>query len=274
MNIFIRIAGINGFMPNNFFTKAYDCRMLYILSGSGRITIEGKEFPLKKNTLCYYPPGTEYFPEANSDDPLFFVTLNFDLTRDFTKVDYCLPPVRATLFNPAYAQNSHLKCDVDMFKEPFVMQDANVFRENIKRVAEEKERGNELAAGSLLQYVCYKIAESRYRPRGLYEEIVNYINHNYASISSNRDIADALSYHPYYLNKVFREKAGKTLHKYIIEVRLGKGAELLSETDYSVRDIAVAVGFCNSDHFSKSFSEMFEMSPTAFRKKNNRLNFI
>ncbi len=274
MNIYIRIAGINGFMPNNFPTKAYDCRILYILSGSGRITIEGREFPLKKNTLCYYPPGTEYFPKSNPDDPLFFVTLNFDLTRDFSHVNCCLPPVRVSLFNPDNAQNSHLGCDVEMFKEPFVVQDANVFRDSIKRVAEEREKGSEQAASCLLQYVCYKLAETGDKPHGLYEEILNYINGNYAGISSNQDIADALRYHPYYLNKVFREKAGKTIHKYITEVRLNKSAELLSETDYSVRDITLAVGFKNPDHFSKCFSEEFGMSPTAFRKKNSHLNYI
>ncbi len=275
MNVFVRIAGINGFMPNNFFTKAYDCRMLYILSGSSKINIEGKEFPLKENTLCYYPPGTKYFPMANPDDPLFFVTINFDFTRDFQHVTRCLPPIREERFNPYEAQNTHLDCGLPLFHEPFVLQDAQIFRDNIKKVAEELERGNEGAASSLLQYVCYKLADyNRQKTDGLYERIVNYINLNYASVTSNQDVADALRYHPYYLNKVFREARGITIHKYILEVRLNKGAELLRETDYLINDIAAAVGFNNAEHFAKCFRKEFGASPTEFRNKNSHLNFI
>ncbi len=275
MNIFIRIAGINGFMPNNFFTKAYDCRLLYILSGSGKITIEGKEFPLKRDTLCYYPPGTEYFPEKSKEDPLFFVTLNFDLTREFENITWCLPPIRAERFDPSKAQNTHLDCGLPLFHKPFVIQDALIFRDNIKRVAEELERGNEGAASSLLQYVCYKLADyTREKTDNLYERIVNCINLNYASITSNQDIADALSYHPYYLNKVFREARGITIHKYIMEVRLNKAAELLRETDYPISDVAASVGFSNPEHFAKCFRKEFGASPTEFRSQNSYLNFI
>ena len=275
MNLFVRIAAINGFMPNNFTTQAYDCRMLYILSGSSKIIIEGKEFPLKENTLCYYPPGTKYFPMANPENPLTFVTINFDLTREFQHVKHCLAPISVKSYNPMKAQNTHLQIDVEMFKEPFIMQDAHIFRNYIKKVAEEMEKGNEGAASSLLQYVCYKLESGKNtKVRGLVEEIVEHINSNYAVITSNNGIAEALNYHPYYLNRVFREVQGTTIHKYLTTVRLNKSAELLKETNLSVSDIALAVGISNSDHFSKCFREEFGMSPTEFRKKNNDLNFI
>ena len=275
MNVFVRIGGINGFMPNNYPTKAYDCRMLYILSGHSQITIQGKTFPLQENTLCYYPPGTQYFPEANLEDPLFFVTLNFDLTREFEHKTKCLPPVRLENYDPAQAHNTHLDCPLQIFKEPFVIQDAYIYRDNIKRVAEEFERGNEGAAACMLGYVCHKIAESKQgQAGGLFDEIVNYIGRNYATISSNSDIAEALNYHPYYLNKVFRDVQGTTIHKYIMTVRLKKSAELLWETDLSVSDISRMVGIGNPDHFSKCFREEFGMSPTEFRNKNNFINFV
>ena len=74
------------------------------------------------------------------------------------------------------------------------MQDAHAFRDNVKKVAEEFERGNEGAASSLLQYVCYKLADScRGKTDSLFEEIVDYVNLNYASIATNKDVAEALN---------------------------------------------------------------------------------
>ena len=98
--------------------------MLYVLSGNSKIIIEGKEYPLKENTLCYYPPGTKYFPVANSRDPLFFVTINFDFTREFDHIVKCLPLVRVENFEPLCAQNTHLSCKLKNLRTPLVVQAA------------------------------------------------------------------------------------------------------------------------------------------------------
>lgn len=52
---------------------------------------------------------------------------------------------------------------------------------------------------------------------------------------------------------------------FIRKVRLEKGKELLKSSEFSVSEVAYAVGFNDPNWFSKTFKEEFEQSPTEFR---------
>ena len=60
MNIFVRYADIAGYPPMPYRVRAYDCRFFFILSGSGKIEIDGTEYRFAPDTLCYYPAGSAY----------------------------------------------------------------------------------------------------------------------------------------------------------------------------------------------------------------------
>jgi AraC family transcriptional regulator, positive regulator of tynA and feaB len=62
--------------------------------------------------------------------------------------------------------------------------------------------------------------------------------------------------------------ADSTLGRYILERRLDRSREMLSDPalkHHSIGDIAFAVGFQELSHFSRRFSERFGKSPRAFR---------
>ena len=64
MDMFLRNARLSYVVydPTAFVwkRKACDCRAIFVLSGKGKVFLEGKNYPLKENTICYYPAGTEY----------------------------------------------------------------------------------------------------------------------------------------------------------------------------------------------------------------------
>ncbi len=279
MEIFLRVADSTDCMPNNFATKAYDSRLLFILSGKGKIILDGKTFHLKPNTLCYYPTGTEYYPTSSRSEPLHFITINFDLNRKNSDKRNIQRTDKSELFKPDEAIFSHLDCEHEVFRRPFVIEDAERFREQLLKVCEEFKagKGNEPAASALLQYILLKMVETKNEDvlvTTIYEKVVEYINQNYSTIKDNREIADALSYHDYYINRLFKLKTGKTLHKYILNLRLEKAAKFLAEGKMSVGDVAKNVGFYNADHFSKRFFEKYGMSPSVYKKQNRNLRMV
>ncbi len=279
MDVFLRVAVATYNMPNNFPTKACDCRILYVLSGKGKITIENKQFQLKPNTLCYYPTGTKYYPVSSKTEPLYFVTINFDLNRSYSEVKDVRPTVKSELFNPQDAICSHVDCEPEMFRNAFVIEDADRFREQLLNVCEEFDdgRGNEPAASALLQYILLKMSDKRDEDSfatSLYERVVEYINNNYSTIKNNREIAEALSYHDYYINRIFKLKAGETLHKYLLNLRLEKAAVALVDSRLSVGEVAKSVGFYNADHFSKRFYEKYGISPSVYKKQKENMKLV
>ena len=273
MDVFLRCAAATDVMPNPFPVKACDCRILYILSGKGKIFIEDKSFQLDADTLCYYPTGTEYYPISSKSDPLYFITINLDLNRNNTHRSEIQLTVKSDLFDPKKAIFSHETCENELFKAPFVIANAGKFRETLLNVSREFRdgNGNEPAASALLQYVLYKISERNNEKETvvtLCRQAVDFINKNYANISDNRQIAEALGYHDYYLNRIFKENMGTTLHRYLMDLRMQKAATALVTTNLSVGEIAKCVGFYNADHFSKRFSQKFGISPTLYRRRN------
>jgi len=65
----------------------------------------------------------------------------------------------------------------------------------------------------------------------------------------------------------FRAAFGETPHRYLQRRRVERAMFLLRETDRSVTEICLDVGFFSLGTFSRTFSDIVGESPTAYRKR-------
>lgn len=65
--------------------------------------------------------------------------------------------------------------------------------------------------------------------------------------------------------KSFKKQTGEPPNQYLIEVRMRKAAELLKNTDWTVAEIALQVGYENQLYFSRLFKSKTGQSPSGFR---------
>jgi transcriptional regulator GlxA family with amidase domain len=65
----------------------------------------------------------------------------------------------------------------------------------------------------------------------------------------------------------FRATFGETPHRYLQRRRVERAMFLLRETDGSVSEICLDVGFLSLGSFSRTFSEIVGESPTAYRER-------
>lgn len=63
----------------------------------------------------------------------------------------------------------------------------------------------------------------------------------------------------------FRATFGETPHRYLQRRRVERSMFLLRETDRSVTDICMEVGFTSVGTFSRTFNEIVGMTPTDYR---------
>lgn len=68
------------------------------------------------------------------------------------------------------------------------------------------------------------------------------------------------------LTQIFRDKTGRTVFAYIREVRLLRAAQLLTDTNLSVQEIAMQLGFDNPANFSTAFRERIGTTPREYRQ--------
>ncbi len=67
------------------------------------------------------------------------------------------------------------------------------------------------------------------------------------------------------LNRLFRDKLGVSTMAYYRKLRLRTGRRLSETSPISLTEIALATGFANSSHYSKSFSAEFGAPPSSLR---------
>ena len=87
---------------------------------------------------------------------------------------------------------------------------------------------------------------------------------------SNRELADLIHVSEGRFSHLFKESAGMAPLQYINKVRLEKAANLLKRGDYTVAEVAAAVGFSDYNHFGRLFRRTFGCAPVEARK-NSRI---
>ena len=67
---------------------------------------------------------------------------------------------------------------------------------------------------------------------------------------------------------MFKENTGKTFSQIVNLQRVHVAAILLTETQYSVEDIAFHVGYASANHFSRIFKKILGTAPAAYRSRH------
>lgn len=70
---------------------------------------------------------------------------------------------------------------------------------------------------------------------------------------------------PYYLIRAFRRAYKQTPHQYLVGRRIAKAKELLRNSQLSITEICVTVGFESLGSFSALFRKVAGISPRAYR---------
>lgn len=68
------------------------------------------------------------------------------------------------------------------------------------------------------------------------------------------------------LSRAFKRRFGLTIHAFIINRKMERGKQLLSNKDCTVKEIAQQLGYTELSNFSRDFSKLVGMSPSAFRQ--------
>ena len=92
-------------------------------------------------------------------------------------------------------------------------------------------------------------------------EAVRIMNNNPEDLVPLRDIAQQTNISMRQLERLFKRYLGVSPAKHYKNIRLDLGRSLVSGTELATSEIAIACGFLNTSHFTKSYRERFGESP-------------
>jgi AraC-like DNA-binding protein len=92
------------------------------------------------------------------------------------------------------------------------------------------------------------------------------VERNYAKNLTDASVAATLGLSTSHFRFLFKEATGQPFHKFLVSLRLEKAKHMLVEEEIAVSAVAKAVGFAGLSHFSRAFTQRFQVSPTTIRR--------
>ncbi len=211
----------------------------YIISGTGILHLEGREYTVKAGEAFLIPPGEVSIYTSSKDDPWVYRWIGFNgaLSEKFLS----LPRVFTTT-SGAFEKIGEIIRQRDMLE--------------YRLCAALFELYSDLFSG--------KKKNNHYVRR-----VCDFINTSYMQPISVEMIAESMNLDRRYLTRIFKERMGQTMQEYIISVRLEAARESLLG-GASVSEAAMLCGYADECNFSKMFKRRYGISPGAWRRQNEK----
>ncbi len=108
-------------------------------------------------------------------------------------------------------------------------------------------------------------APSNRRPPSWLRQVKEILGSHFAEGLTLAYLAALVDVHPVYLATAFRHSYGCTVGEYVRQLRIEFACREVSTSDTPLVEIALAAGFSNQSHFSRTFKRLTGLTPAAYR---------
>ena len=108
---------------------------------------------------------------------------------------------------------------------------------------------------------------SEYQSDSRIDTVKQYIKDNSCVFLTCQDVAQYCHFNAKYLNRIFKDKTGMTMLKYIHKTKIEQAQYYLENTNISLEEISASLGFANEYYFNSFFKRYIGVAPGAYRDK-------
>ena len=230
--------------------------LYYVRNGNCKFSIYGKTYSLSKGDLFFIPTNVpvQLNPDSEGGFAYYWIAFYPDYAGEISEVlGFCeSTPARAAKFP------QRVEWIFDTLMEAKTATTEVYFA----------------AMSALMQILSIEysnagVSKSTRRHKELAENVKRVIDYNFANEDFTlNDVAQMLFVSHAQMSRVFKEVMGITPVAYLIDVRLNRAAQLLSEDDFSVKELRCAVGFSDEVHLMKQFKKKFGVTVKEYRKQH------
>ena len=257
-SLYVNCCGLSRTEPMHSFGPALKPHYLihYILSGKGKFSIGGEEYPLEAGYGFLITPDELAFYQADEKEPWTYVWVGFSGTQAAEYVGNIGLSVRQPIFKSDASE--------ELYRIVKDMMEHNTYglSHDLRRNGQLGIFLSIIAEGSRVE------KRSEDDKANIYvRKAVSFIQNNYCNPIKVTDVADYVCINRSYLYTLFRHSLGMSPQQFLMTFRITKAAELLQHTALSVESIAISCGYQDPLVFTKAFRQMKGISPSAYRKE-------
>lgn len=123
---------------------------------------------------------------------------------------------------------------------------------------------DETVFASIRQYLSRQHVSKQ---KQIAQQVIHQIHDRYDEDLTLQHVADELDVSVSQLSRLFKEETGRTFSESLIQYRMQKAADLLENTDMSIKDISDKMRYTNVQNFSRIFKQVIGLPPGEYRKQ-------
>lgn len=234
-------------LPENF--------LFYCVDGNGWYKIEDKLYEVGPSEFFILPQHVEHSYGSNDKKPwsIYWIHFGGELLPHFNS----LRTVQEH-YKPAYITSN---------EEIFVQ-----FHKMYKTLELGYSNDNLLFANMLLpHFLSLFVYSAKHSMANVQEKkdcvdnAILYMREHIHENISLPELSRSYGYSTSRFSDIFKQKTGYSPIDYFIQMKMQKACQQLDLTDFSIKEVAVQLGFDDPYYFSRRFSKVIGMPPTRYR---------
>lgn len=243
-----------------------DIELIAILDGEMNYNINGESITLHKDEGIFINAGQMHFGFSDSRTECHFICVILHplllCTVPACEQKFILPVIRNSCA-PFIFLNLHIDWQLKILKQIHFM---NQIKD--QKTAPLKVQSSFFSIWSLLYENIPQsgtITGKQNIDLTITKNMVGFIQKNYSRKISLMEIAASGAVGQSKCCKLFAKYFSQTPNGYLTQYRLNKSIELLHDTDQSITEIALSVGFGSASYYAETFRKWIGKSPTEYR---------
>jgi len=221
--------------------------IIIVTSGSMDISIDGKEYNLKKDQSVFIFPNQLHSMSSTSSNHVLFIFAPQFIQAYWTEKNDSIP------------NNNELVLD----------------KQTIQRLLALSSKSSKFEIKGVLYSVCAcfdkvktykKISHDR---QTLLFKILSYIETNFKNDCSLSALTSSVGYNAEYISRFFKSKMNISYNQYLNARRLNHAAHLLRNTNDTALNCALESGYTSLRTFNRNFKLYYGTTPREYRKSDD-----
>lgn len=244
-----------------------DAEFILILAGSMQYNINGEIVTLERGEGIFVNARQFHFGySANKKECVFVCVLLHPIALCASRgiEEKFVQPILRNEQIPFYRftqKNEWEKRVLDAIKEMYDVREDKAFELKIQRTFYEiwiELYENAISIETKHDFQSHHLFALR--------EMISFLHKNFKEKLTLNRIASAGKVSKTGCCAIFKRYTNKTPNNFLIDLRLRKAVELLSDTDMTISEISYEVGFSGASYFTETFHENYGCTPSEYRK--------
>ena len=222
----------------------------YILKGSGKYFIDGKEYSIHDKMLFFISPSNFHAVEK----------CNADIINIMFSCNLCDSNTLFNLFSP----------DTDSAIQ-FSDHDSILIEQLLFEILSSTRTDYQI---QFLRCILYKLSSvfTKHQDKTIthIQSAIVYLLENFRLNITLESTAKYVNLAPSYLSTLFSEQTGLNFKSYLDNLRFDYALKLLSFTNMSILEICTESGFYDYANFTRRFKKKFNCTPSEYRLQHNK----